>query len=129
MPASTDQVEVSGAAFVPICVKVHGSTPRSTTVLVSLRAGAVPCEHLVGQDRKGGDRDGHLDDDRADRQEPNFALGLRVHGLPNAEVQGSIRAYRKVSGLQPRRRWLWNVRWDKIVMDKQKDGPLKDRAR
>jgi hypothetical protein len=39
----------------------------------------------VGQDRKGGDRDGHLDDDRADRQEPNFALGLRVHELPNAE--------------------------------------------
>jgi len=28
VPASTDQVEVSGAAFVPICVKVHGSTPR-----------------------------------------------------------------------------------------------------
>jgi hypothetical protein len=92
-------------------------------VLVSPRAGAVPCEHLVGQDRKGGDRDGHLDDDRADRQEPNFALGLRVHGLPNAEVQGSIRAYRKSFGLQPRRRWLWNVRWDKIVLNKQKDGP------
>jgi hypothetical protein len=57
----------------------------------------------VGQDRKGGDRDGHLDDDRADRQEPNFALGLRVHGLPNAEVQGSIRAYRKSFGLQSKR--------------------------
>jgi hypothetical protein len=25
---------------------------------------------------------------------------LRVHGLPNAEVQGSIRAYRKSFGLQ-----------------------------
>src|SRR4051794_1115239 len=50
---------------------------------------------LVGQDPKCGDRDGHLDDDRADRQEPNFALCLGVHGLPNAEVQGSIRAYRK----------------------------------
>src|SRR5258706_13198780 len=24
MPASTDQVEVSGAAFVPVCMKVHG---------------------------------------------------------------------------------------------------------
>ena len=27
MPASTDQVEVSGAAFVPVCMKVHGSPP------------------------------------------------------------------------------------------------------
>jgi hypothetical protein len=27
MPASTDQVEVSGAAFVPECMKVHGSPP------------------------------------------------------------------------------------------------------
>src|SRR6266436_788423 len=27
MPASTDQVEMSGAAFVPVCVKVHGSSP------------------------------------------------------------------------------------------------------
>jgi hypothetical protein len=25
---------------------------------------------------------------------------LRVHGIPNAEVQGSIRAYRKSFGLQ-----------------------------
>src|SRR5256885_7964770 len=27
MPVSTDQVEMSGAAFVPVCVKVHGSSP------------------------------------------------------------------------------------------------------
>ena len=27
MPAFTDQVEVSGAAFVPVCMKVHGSPP------------------------------------------------------------------------------------------------------
>src|SRR6266851_9389653 len=27
MPASTDQVEVSGAAFVPVCMKVHGGPP------------------------------------------------------------------------------------------------------
>jgi hypothetical protein len=100
VPASTDQVEMSGATFVPKCLKVHSSLLESATVLVSLRAAAVPCERLVGQDRKGGDRDGHLDDDRADRQEPNFALGLRVHGLPNAEGQGSIRAYRKSFGLQ-----------------------------
>jgi hypothetical protein len=55
---------------------------ESATVLVSLHAGAVPCERLVGQDRKGGDREGRLHDDRADRQEPNFALGLRVHDYP-----------------------------------------------
>src|SRR5947208_14546845 len=28
MPASTDQVEMPGAAFVPVCVKVHDSPPR-----------------------------------------------------------------------------------------------------
>src|SRR5258705_32870 len=27
MPASTDEVEMSGAAFVPVCMKVHGSPP------------------------------------------------------------------------------------------------------
>jgi hypothetical protein len=39
-------------------------------------------ERLVAQDHKGGDRDGHLDDDRADRQEPDFALGLPIHVFP-----------------------------------------------
>ena len=45
---------------------------------------------LVAQDSKGGERDGNLDDDRADRQEPDFALSLFVHGLPNAQGHGSI---------------------------------------
>ena len=27
MPASTNQVEVSGAAFVPVCMKMHGGPP------------------------------------------------------------------------------------------------------
>src|SRR5258707_2417504 len=27
MPASTDEVEMSGAAFVPVCMKVHGGPP------------------------------------------------------------------------------------------------------
>src|SRR5258708_19703511 len=47
------------------------------------------CERLVAQDGKGGERDGNLDDDRADRQEPDFALGLCVHRLPNARGHGS----------------------------------------
>ena len=40
------------------------------------------CERLVAQDGKGGERDGNLDDDRADRQEPDFALGLPIHVFP-----------------------------------------------
>ncbi len=40
------------------------------------------CERLVAQDGKGGERDGNLDDDRADRQEPDFALGLPIHIFP-----------------------------------------------
>jgi len=47
----------------------------------------------VAQDGKGGERDGNLDDDRADRQEPDFALGLCVHRLPNAQGHGSIPTY------------------------------------
>jgi hypothetical protein len=36
---------------------------------------------LVDQNRKGDDRDdGHLDEGRADRQKPDFAFGLRIHG-------------------------------------------------
>ena len=34
MPASTDQVEVSGAAFVPVSVKVHGSLLESALVVI-----------------------------------------------------------------------------------------------
>src|SRR5258706_14228580 len=45
MPASTDQVEMSGAAFVPVCVKVHGSSPprkRWGTLIQSAIAKTVP---------------------------------------------------------------------------------------
>ena len=51
------------------------------------------CERLVAQDGKGGERDGNLDDDRADRQEPDLALGLCVHRLPNSQGHGSIPTY------------------------------------
>ena len=45
MPASTDQVEMPGAAFVPVCVKVHGSSlPRKCwrTLIQSAIAKTVP---------------------------------------------------------------------------------------
>src|SRR5258706_10481300 len=45
MPASTDQFEMSGAAFVPVCVKVHGSSPprkRWGTLIQSAIAKTVP---------------------------------------------------------------------------------------
>src|SRR5260370_333440 len=45
MPASTDQVEMSGAAFVPVCVKVHGGSPprkRWGTLIQSAIAKTVP---------------------------------------------------------------------------------------
>jgi hypothetical protein len=45
MPASTDQVEMPGAAFVPVCVKVHGSSlPRKRwrTLIQSAIAKTVP---------------------------------------------------------------------------------------
>ena len=34
MAASASQIGVSGAAFVPMCVKAHGSTPRSASPVI-----------------------------------------------------------------------------------------------
>ena len=34
LAASASQIEVSRAAFVPMCVKVHGSTPRSASPVI-----------------------------------------------------------------------------------------------
>jgi hypothetical protein len=44
--------------------------------------GVAGVTRLVAQDSKGGERDGYLDDDRAERQEPNFALRLPIHVFP-----------------------------------------------
>ena len=44
----------------------------------------------MAQDHKGGDRDGHLDYDRADRQEPDFALGLPIHVFPVSGPTGLL---------------------------------------
>ena len=58
---------------------------------MSLRAGAVPCERLVGQDRKGGDRDRHLDDDCADQSQKENPPGRCAR--PEAFL-----AFRRASG-------------------------------
>jgi hypothetical protein len=42
----------------------------------------------VVQDVKGGERDGNLDDDRADRQEPDFELDLPIHVFRLVDPQG-----------------------------------------
>ena len=59
------------------------TSPRSCAASYSsARRPERSCERLVAQDSKGGERDGNLDDDRADRQEPDFALGLPIHIFP-----------------------------------------------
>src|SRR5258705_8798892 len=59
------------------------TSPRScASSHSSARRAERSCERLVAQDSKGGERDGNLDDDRADRQEPDFALGLPIHIFP-----------------------------------------------
>ena len=44
----------------------------------------------MAQDSKRGKRDGNLDDDRADRQEPDFSLGLRVHSAPGTRIDPDL---------------------------------------
>ena len=53
---------------------------------------SAPRLRLVAQDYKGGERDRYLDQDRADRQEPNFVTRLFIHVTPNAQRRESIRA-------------------------------------
>ena len=45
----------------------------------------------MAQDSKGGERDGNLDDDRANRQEPDFALGLPIHVFPGQWTKPTTR--------------------------------------
>jgi hypothetical protein len=44
----------------------------------------------VAEHCKGSERYGHLNDDRAEREQPDFSLGLRIHGSPNAQRHGSF---------------------------------------
>jgi hypothetical protein len=39
----------------------------------------------VAQNREGGEGDRQLDEGRAERQEPDFAFRLSIHGSPNAQ--------------------------------------------
>jgi hypothetical protein len=49
-----------------------------------------PRTPLVAEHCKGSERYGHLNDDRAEREQPDFSLGLRIHGSPNAQRHGSF---------------------------------------
>jgi hypothetical protein len=46
---------------------------------------------LVAEYCKGSERYGHLNDDRAEREQPDFSLGLRIHGSLNAQRHGPFR--------------------------------------
>jgi hypothetical protein len=58
----------------------------------------------VAEHCKGNERYGHLNDDRAEREQPDFSLGLRIHGSPNAQRHGSFQGSRiwRASGLRRR---------------------------
>jgi hypothetical protein len=53
-----------------------------------------PRTPLVAEHCKGSERYGHLNDDRAEREQPEFSLGLRIHGSPNAQRHGSFQGSR-----------------------------------
>jgi hypothetical protein len=85
-PVAADQIEVSGATFVAICLKAHGNISSCATPARS-------CERLVAQDDKGGDRGGHLEDHGADRQQQDFVFRLLVHrALRSGRVQTAMAA-------------------------------------
>jgi len=48
----------------------------------------------VAEHCKGSERYGHLNDDRAEREQPDFSLGLCIHGSPNAQRHGSFQGSR-----------------------------------
>jgi hypothetical protein len=98
------QIEVSGEAFVPMCMKAHGGGPphacwafnrlihaldRATPPCRSLRlvnsVATVPLRTtLVAEHCEGSERDGHLNHDRAQRKQPDFSPGLHIHESRNA---------------------------------------------
>jgi hypothetical protein len=49
-----------------------------------------PRTPLVAEHCKGSERYGHLNHDHAEREQPDFSLGLRIHGSPNAQRHGSF---------------------------------------
>ncbi len=73
----------------------------------------------MAQDGKGGERDGNLDDDRADRQEPDFALGLCVHRLGWNGSAGSRRYI--VPAFPVRVELIWTGFFAKLCRQNQTD--------
>src|SRR5258708_32316885 len=79
-----------------------GTSPRSCAASYSsARRPERSCERLVAQDSKGGERDGNLDDDRADRQEPDFALGLPIRVVPGCWIHRATSAQAKPTTMMP----------------------------
>jgi len=53
-----------------------------------------PRTPLVAEHYKGSERYGHLNDDRAEREQPDFSLGFPIHGSRNAQRHGSFQGSR-----------------------------------
>jgi hypothetical protein len=100
-----------------MCLKAHGSSllvrvgrsfnrllhalDRATLPWRSLRLVSparwplsAPRTPLVAEHCKGSERYGHLNDDRAECEQPDFSLGLCIHGSPNAQRHGSFQGSR-----------------------------------
>jgi hypothetical protein len=66
---------------------------------------------------KGSERYGHLNDDRAEREQPDFSLGLPIHGSRNAQRHGSFQGSRiwraskatENARKRPERGWILSV--------------------
>jgi hypothetical protein len=96
---AADQIEVSGAIFVPICMKAHGSNPPVSRIgSFSRDAGSAAILRPVlpalvklagdGECNAGEQRHGN---ERAGRHDPNLAFGLIVHrALPSGNIQTAV---------------------------------------
>ena len=95
---AADQIEVSGAIFVPIGMKAHGSNPP-VSQRGSLRA-TPGWRYFCGRSRRlvklagdgecnaGEQRHGN---ERAGRHDPNLVFGLIVHrALPSGNIQTAV---------------------------------------
>ena len=51
---------------------------------------------LVAERCKGNERYGHLNDHRAEREQPNLSLGLRIHRSPNVQRHGLFQGSRTI---------------------------------
>jgi hypothetical protein len=84
-----------------MCLKAHSrGPPRACWAFIYIAGWTAPDAvaaartPLVAEYCKGSERYGHLNDDRAEREQPDFSLGLRIHGSLNAQRLGSFRGSR-----------------------------------